>query len=1013
MQRFFAVIVSLCCFYFSQAQKKPLDHTVYDNWQHIGERLISNDGKWVVFTIDPQEGDNELVIRSSDAVYKKTVPRGYNAVITEDSRYLIFKIKPFFKDTREAKIKKKKADDFPKDSLAIIELGKEEIWKKGMVKNYKTAQRSFGWVAFQLEKQQEIPKVKTPDTKTTSRQTDSLNRVIDSLQKLIESTPQKKKKKRDDDELNEAPGANDSELYNFGVQTPDSELLTPNSTKDAEGDETSTTPAEPANDLVVKELSTGKETVFTKVLEYYFSKTGDKLLFEQAKDPADSLSMRRVILYDLKTGQPVTLSNGGNDFKNFAMTDDGSKVAYVADREAKPKDLVRFYKLWFYKEGMDTAEKIVDKNAIGMKLGMTVSEFGSISFSKSGRRLFFGSAPVPVPRDTTLIEMDMPKLDIWHYNDDYLQTVQNFPARLRAAQQENYLTLYDLETKKIRQIGSREIPQVLATNEGDGETFVGVTDFGKRVESQWLGATRKDIYAIDVNTGTKMMVKENLHGQVYPSSTGKYIMWYDRKAREYFVWDGSEVKNISEKIRPAMWNEEFDSPDDPNNYGVMGWHEGDSAVYVYDRFDIWAIPLTGGLTARNITANGRSTKTSYRYLRLNEEERYITSAQDAYFSFFSQETKQAGLLMGHVRDRVTPMQTITGGEFSYGLIRSASNSGNLIYTKENYSMAPDIYLKKISPLSPGNNPVSVTPDIEIRLSAINRQQSNYLWGTAELFRWKAYNGKDATGIVYKPENFDPKKKYPVIVYFYEKLSQGLFDYKEPAPIRSAVNVPYFVSNGYIVFMPDIEYKVGYPGQSAYDYIVSGARALVKKGWADSTRMALQGHSWGGYQAAQVATMTKLFSAVWAGAPVANMTSAYGGIRWESGVNRQFQYEKAQSRIGATLWERPELYIKNSPLFHLEKVTAPIVIMHNDADGAVPWYQGIELFTGLRRLGKKVWMLNYNGQGHGLSQRQDMKDYHVRMQQFFDYMLKGAKPTRWITEGVPAIKKGKDWGLEID
>lgn len=1026
MQRTLLVIVSVFCFYIAPAQKKPLDHTVYDGWQHIGERLISNDGKWVVFTIDPQEGDNELVIRSSDTMYTKAIPRGYNAVITEDSRYLVFKIKPTFKETREAKIRKKKADDMPKDSLAIIELGKDDTWKRPMVKNYKTPQRSFGWVAYQLEN---LPapavRPKKTDSKAGSKMTDSLNRVIDSLQKLIESAPQKRKKNKnkDDDEADDINEATGSEPYNFGVLTPayakasagkpDSELLTPNLTGDAEGDEPPTAPAEPANDLVLKELSTGKEMLFAKVLEYYFSKTGDKLLFEQATDPADSLSTRRVVLYDLKTGRPVTLSKGGNEFKNFAMSEDGSQVAYVAERDAKQRDLVKFYKLWHYKEGMDTAEWIVDKNSTGMKLGMTVSEHGNISFSKSGRRLFFGSAPVPVPRDTTLIEMDMPKLDIWHYNDDYLQTVQNFPARLRAAQQENYLTMYDLETKKIRQIGSREIPQVLPTNEGDGETFVGVTDFGKRVESQWLGPTRKDIYAIDVNTGYKMMVKENLHGQVYPSATGKYIMWYDRKAREYFIWDGSGVKNITEKIRPAMWNEEFDSPDDPNNYGVMGWYEGDSTVYVYDRYDIWAVDLLDNMSPRNMTGNGRSAKTTYRYLPLNEDERYFTREQDAVFHFFNQETKESGLVTGKIGKTIAPMHTMTGGKFQFGLYRKARNAGNYIYTKESFSQSPDIFLKTVSPTVFGESSVTGAPDTERQLSSINPQQAGYRWGSAELFKWKAYNGKEATGIVYKPEQFDPKKKYPVIVYFYEKLSQGLFDYKEPAPIRSAVNVPYFVSNGYIIFMPDIEYKTGYPGQSAYDYIVSGARALVKKGWADSTNMALQGHSWGGYQAAQLATMTKLFKAVWAGAPVANMTSAYGGIRWESGVNRQFQYEKAQSRIGATLWERPDLYIKNSPLFQLDKVTAPMVILHNDADGAVPWYQGIELFTGLRRLGKKVWMLNYNGQGHGLTQRQDMKDYHIRMQQFFDYMLKGARPTRWITEGVPAVKKGKEWGLEMD
>jgi dipeptidyl aminopeptidase/acylaminoacyl peptidase len=300
---------------------------------------------------------------------------------------------------------------------------------------------------------------------------------------------------------------------------------------------------------------------------------------------------------------------------------------------------------------------------------------------------------------------------------------------------------------------------------------------------------------------------------------------------------------------------------------------------------------------------------------------------------------------------------------------------------------------------------------ELQLSRINPQQDQYNWGTAELFNWKAYDGKEATGILYKPENFDPKRKYPLIVYFYERLSDGLHSYLPPAPTPSRLNIPFFVSRGYLVLAPDIIYTKGYPGKAGFDYVVSGARAVVKKGWADSTRMGIQGQSWGGYQAAHIITRTKLFKAAWAGAPVANMTSAYGGIRWESGLNRQFQYEHSQSRIGASLWEKRNLYIENSPLFYLQGVTTPLVIMANDADGAVPWYQGIEMFTAMRRLQKKVWMLNYNGEAHNLVERKNRKDIQIREQQFFDWLLKGEKPPRWITDGVPAVDKGKDWGLD--
>ena len=973
-----ALLSVLLCF----SQKKPLDHSVYDGWQHIGERIISNDGKWVVYTIDPQEGDNELVIQSSDATYKKLVPRGYTAVITEDSRYVVFKIKPLYKDTREAKIRKKRADEMPKDSIAIVELGKEEVWKVAKVKAYKTPQKSYGWLAYQLEKTQEPPaKPKTPEVNNKVKITDSLSHIIDSLQGIIQAIPERKKRIRD--------GEDDADSY-----------------EDADGDEPGGATTDTGSDLVLRRLETGEEKIFANVLEYYFSKTGDKLLIEQAKNPKDSLSKATVILYDLKQSTAKVLSNGGNDFKNFALSDDGSQLAYLAERDARPKELQKFYRIWYYKNGMDSAKLLADKSTVDMKLGMGISEYGNLNFSKNGKRLFFGTAPIQTPKDTSLVEFEHPKVDIWHYNDDYLQTVQLFPARLRAAQQENFLAVYDLEKNTIQQLGSKEIPQVIQTNEGDGDTFVGITDVGKRIESQWLGNTVKDIYAIDVNSGERKVVKQNLYGQVYPSSTGKYIMWYDRKARNYFAWDGAATRNITEKIKMPLWNEESELPDEPGPYGVMKWQENDEAVLVYDKYGVWKVDIKTGQPPLNIIV-GRDKKIRYRYVQTDPDEKYIKSDQRLVFQTFNEVNKKAGLWIGTYKGdnsigrMLLPIHA--DDDHSISQLVKSKNAEYYVFMMESFTESPDLYYWHQTEEGPDGN----------RLSYINPQQKEYNWGTAELFNWKAYDGKNATGIVYKPEGFDPKKKYPMIVYFYETLSDQLYDYKEPAPIRSAVNVPFFVSRGYIIFIPDIHYTTGHPGKNAYDYIVSGARALVKKGWVDSTNMALQGHSWGGYQAAQVATMTKLFKAIWAGAPVANMTSAYGGIRWESGVSRQFQYEKTQSRIGGTLWEKLPLYLENSPLFHLDKVTSPMVIMANDADGAVPWYQGIELFTGLRRLGKKVWMFNYNGQGHGLTQRQDMRDYQIRMQQFFDWILKGEKPAKWITEGVPAVKKGKDWGLEIE
>ena len=414
---------------------------------------------------------------------------------------------------------------------------------------------------------------------------------------------------------------------------------------------------------------------------------------------------------------------------------------------------------------------------------------------------------------------------------------------------------------------------------------------------------------------------------------------------------------------------------------------------------------------------GRREKCVYRLVRVDSSEIFFKADIPIYFRVQDKTTKGVGF---EIYDWLNPSPapryaesqiTGIGHSFSNNLVK-AKNGYFFLYTIETYEFSPNLfYHNHASPLSDGRPDrfLSATGPLQNE-SVINPQQKDYFWGTAELVKWKAYNGKESEGIVYKPENFDPKKKYPMICYFYETLSDGLYNYLPPSPTPSRLNIPFFVGRGYVVFAPDIHYGTGHPGKDAYDYIVSGARALVKKGYVDSSRIGLQGQSWGGYQVTYLITVTNFFKAAWAGAPVVNMFSAYGGIRWESGLNRQFQYEHGQSRIGATIWEKPQLYIESSPLFKLPKVKTPLVIMSNDADGAVPWYQGIEMFTAMRRLGKQVWLLNYNGEAHNLVERRNRKDIQIREQQFFDWQLKGDKPTRWLTEGVPAVKKGKDWGL---
>ena len=947
--------------FFLYAQKKPLDHSVYDGWQSIGERTISNDGKWVVYTITPQEGDASLYIQSStDAVNKKIVPRGYSPVITEDSRFVVFKIKPLYKETREARIKKKKPEDFPKDSIAIMELGKDNLWKTAKVKSYKTPQKAAGWVAFHKEREPVTSKATTPTQKTV----DSLRRSLDSLVLLVA-------------ELKNMKGGN-------------SDMA------DAEDDPAGNSSATEGSDLVLKRLGTSQDKTFKNVVDYTFNPTGKKLLMRVNKSARDPKSKNAVLLYNLENNRLDTILKGGNDFKGFAFNEDGTRAAFVAERDTNTKALQKFYELYVYNEGDDSATVLVDKKTYGMKIGNTVSEHGTISFSKSGDRLFFGTAPIAAPKDTSLIDIDLVKLDVWHYKDDYLQTQQLF--NLQNELKRSYLAVYDFKLNKMEHLGSKDIPTIYQTAEGDGKYFVAVTDTGRRVSAQWTANTLKDVYSLEVATGDLTLVKKNHYGQIYSSSTGKYIVLYDNKTRNYWAWDGASLKNISSGLKVPLYNEENDTPSDPFPYGIFTWHEKDSFAYVYDRYDLWRLDPTGKQKPVNLTGNGRSKKDVYRYVRLNPEERYFTTGQPLYFRVQNETTKNVGLLQGVLSEKVVLKPVVATSANNYTLMAKAKNASAVIYTKESYTSPPDLYVQ--------------IDDKAAKLSELNPQQTQYNWGTAELFKWKTFTGKQSEGILYKPEDFDPKKKYPMIIYFYEKLTDGLYNYNAPSPTPSRLNIPFYVSRGYLVFAPDITYTKGQPGKDAYNYIVSGTQALAKNSWVDAKNMAIQGQSWGGYQVVALVTQTPLFKAAWAGAPVANMTSAYGGIRWESGNNRQFQYEKGQSRIGASLWDAPNKYIESSPLFQLPKVKTPLVIMANDADGAVPWYQGIELFTAMRRLGKPVWMLNYNGEAHNLVERKNRKDIQIRQQQYFDWLLKGEKPAKWLIEGVPAVKKGKDWGLEI-
>ncbi len=980
---FFCLLLSAPLLSIAQS-KKPLDHSVYDRWQSVQGAQISDDGKWVVYMVNPQEGDGDLIIQSTDGSYKKTVARGYNSIITNDSRFVIFKIRPLFKDTRDARIKKKRPDDMPKDSLAILEFGKEDVWKVARVKSYKTPEKGNGWVAYHLDKA--LPEPPKPAPKPDSlTQINKMVLMADSLMRVADSLKNK---------------ANEAKTKGLTVLQPSRNGTRPAARPAGEM-------VEEGTELVVRNTQTGEEKKFKLVNEYYFSENGNTLIMETSKKNGDTLSKPAVLWMNTATGKVDTVFKGFNDVKNYAIDAAGTQVAFVAERDSVSKALRKFYKLWYYKAGMDSARLRVDRNSAGVQSGLTVSPDYQNKFSKKGDRLYFGLVPIRQPKDTSLVDFETARLDIWHYNDDQLQPQQL--VQLNMELRRSHLAVLHGDATAVTMLSDATLDRVSTTDDDDADVAVGFNSKPYRKQNQWEQHNYSDVYLVNVKTGERKLIAKKIRsGNISPK--GKFVMWFDWKAHQYMSYDVATAKTIvvTKDIKVPLYDEDDDHPDDPPPHGIMGWHENDAALYVYDKFDIWKIDPTGTVKPVCITnGTGRKKQLTFRNSVLDREERAVKDGQTLLFGVFDNKEKGYGLMTYKLGNSFVLNESIAvtnPAVINSGNVLKGKNSDVLVYTAMTPQMSSSLFSTTL-----GN---AQDHKAAKQLSFINEQQKEYNWYTVELHKWKMFDGKESEGLLFKPENFDPNKKYPVIFYFYERNADTRYSYRTPAPSASTINIAYFTSNGYLVFDPNIYYKDGEPGESAYNSVVSAGKYLSKMKFVDSTKMAIQGQSWGGYQVAYLVTRTKMFAAAGAGAPVANMFSAYGGIRWGAGISRQFQYERSQTRLGATPWQRPDLYTKNSPLFKADKVTTPLLLMHNDKDGAVPWYQSIEFFTALRRLDKKAWFLQYNDEDHNLVERRNRKDLSIRLSQFFDHYLKGAPMPVWMKEGVPAVNKGIDWGFDI-
>ena len=923
------------------ADKKPLDHTVYDGWRTIRGNALSHDGKWILYVVAPQEGDSKVEIKSTSGGKSYSFDRGSTVSFSNDSNYVIASIVPSLADTKKAKRDKVAAADMPKSGLLILNLATGEKTKIDSVTSFQLPEKDSGWFTYRLSP----PK---PVTEPAS---------------------------------------------SMAAKTPAS-------------------PAKPSvsasagSSLVIRSFKTGNEEKVDDVTEAALSKDGTVLAY--AVDGKDEKA-DGIYWFDLAKNVRKAALKGKVKVLKLAINDATKELAYLSQNvpakptttkdTGKPEAKKEPVRLTLFKpvEATSTAVKLENSN---VPKDWMIGENSPLSFSEKGTRLFLGTAPKPLevkPDDTP--DSDKVSVDVWNWQDKKIMPAQL--VELAAEQKRTYRAVVLLKSLKLVQLETEKMPAVTVSEKGDGRYALGSSDLNYQLQASW-DSDYRDNYLVDVETGQAKQFAEKAEASFRFSPNAKYIFGFDGFTKSYLVFDVATLRKATLKTPTALYDELDDHPSTPPAYGEAGWASDDKSLLVYDAYDIWQLDPTGNSTPKNLTGgSGRLNLLRLRYVQKDPEAESIDLTKPLLLSAFDTETKRAGFYQLNLSESHPRPTKILLADKLFGNLLFSKTSNVIAYTQQDYVEFPDVWIAQNDFSHPQ------------KLSNANPQQAQYNWGSAELVNWISSDGNHLQGILLRPENFSYGKKYPMITYFYERNSDTLNAYHPPAPSASTINLSYFPSNGYIVFIPDIPYKVGYPGPSALSAIVSGVLNIVNRGYVDPTKMAIQGQSWGGYEVAYLITQTNLFRCACSGAAVSNMFSAYNGIRYGTGILREGQYEHGQTRIGGSIWEKPLQFIENSPLFWLEKVQTPLLMMHNDKDGAVPYTQGIELFSGLRRLGKPAWMCTYNGEDHNLVERKNRKDWSVRMAQFFDHFLKGAPMPIWMSKGVPATLKGKTFGFELE
>jgi dipeptidyl aminopeptidase/acylaminoacyl peptidase len=744
----------------------------------------------------------------------------------------------------------------------------------------------------------------------------------------------------------------------------------------------------PGSALIVRSLAANIDTTFGNVTEFAWQTKGPLLAFTLGVEGRRGNGLQ---LYNPSAGSLRVLDSGEAAYSNISWRKDADDLAVLRSKADAAREGATYVGLaWRGLEGGDGERQTLDPTAPGvLSADRRIVSYRRPEWSKDGRTVFVGiaewfeSAGGAKPADAD----EAAGVDVWHWKDVDVMPLQK--KRAATDRQRNLLAAWHVDRGALVPL-ARTLTEDVRPLEGSAKALV--IDRGPYAMERSIGRRHADLALIDTTTGARTPVKEHVEDRyIQASPDGRFVLYL--LDDHYWIYDieSATHRNLTRSVATSFVDKASDATvAQKPAFGVGGWTTDSATVLLYDEYDVWEV-ATGRTSAMRLT-DGASEQVRHRLVSLVPEERVVDRGKTVYFSVFGEWTKRSGyarLAAGANR----PERSVWLDKRVRVLVK-ARDGDVFAYVVEAFDDSPDYMVS--GPALSDARPVTAT----------NPQQQKYAWGRAELVEYKNARGERTLGALFYPAGYEAGKRYPMVVYMYELLSDTLHNYISPSA-RAPYNAGVFTSQGYFFFAPDIVFRPREPGVSVVEAVVPGVRTVLQKAAVDPARVGIVGHSWGGFDTVYLATHTDVFAAAIAGAPITNLVSNYGNHHWSQGIAETDHIETGQQRMEVPLWEDLPAYIRNSAVFRAHTMKTPLLVAFGENDGTVFWHQGVELYNIARRAGRPVVLLTYAAEDHGLRKRVNQIDYQQRILQWFGHYLKGEPAPAWIERGVPALERERE------